>query len=197
MREAHKRKENIDPKEISPGQELGDILYSRINYLYRVCYRILLNKDEAEEAVAETMYRAVSKFSTFKGESQLETWLYRIATNVCLDFLRRRRTPVPFSEESNPHAERDSQNAEEIALSNLFYEEKSKALNALLDRLKPRLRIVLIMREVEGLSYEDIALKLRCALGTVKSMINRAKKEALRIIEEDEELKAILLRQKD
>lgn len=183
-------------KQIDSPRDLGEILYSKINFLFRVCLRILLDKDEAEEAVAETLFRAVKKISTFKGEARLETWLYRIATNVCFDFLRRRRVSVSLPEESNPLEDRDSQNAEELALSYLLQEERKKALKILMGKLKPRSRIILIMREVEGLSYEEIATKLNCPLGTVKSMINRAKKDALKIIEEDKELKEILLRQK-
>lgn len=176
--------------------DLGEILYSKITFLYRVCLRILLDKDEAEEAVAETLFRAVNKFSTFKGEAQLETWLYRIATNVCFDFLRKRKGTVSLPEESNPIAFRDSQDAQELALSHLLEEEKKEAIKTLMGKLKPRSRIILIMREVEGLSYEEIATKLNCPIGTVKSMINRAKKDALKVIEEDKELKDILLRQK-
>jgi RNA polymerase sigma-70 factor (ECF subfamily) len=179
----------------SPG-DLGEILYSKIGFLYRVCLKILLDRDEAEDAVSETLFRAFKKISTFKGESQLETWLYRIATNVCLDFLRRRKASVPLPEESNPLAIRDSQNAEELALSHILEEEKKKALESLMKRLKPRSRIILTMREVEGLSYEEIASRLNCPLGTVKSMINRAKRDALKIIEEDKELRDLLLRQK-
>lgn len=186
----------LSGNEFSFPGDLGEILYSKIGFLYRVCLKILLDRDEAEDAVSETLFRAFKKISTFKGESQLETWLYRIATNVCLDLLRRRKASVPLPEESNPLAIRDSQNAEELALSHIIEEEKKKALESLMKRLKPRFRIILTLREVEGLSYEEIASRLNCPLGTVKSMINRAKRDALKIIEEDKELRDLLVRQK-
>lgn len=196
MRRKPLNKANSSSESGTPFAEIGKILASEIDFLYRVCYRILLNREDVEDAVAETLYRAVSKFPTFKGESQLETWLYRIATNVCLDILRRRKTSLTFWGESNPQADKDSRSAEEVALSRLIFEERNRALITLLTRLKPRYRLVLVLREMEGLSYEEIASRFSCALGTVKSMLNRAKKEALKIIQEDEELKSILMRQK-
>lgn len=185
----------ITLREIS-SDDLGRVIYSKVDYLYRVCYRILLNRDESEEAVAETMFRAVTKFSTFKKEAQLETWLYRIATNVCFDFLRRKKSPISQAKNLDAFQEPDASNAESLALTRLLDEERSFALRALLSKMRPRSQLVLFLREVDGLSYEEIAARLKCALGTVKSMINRAKKEALKIIEQDEELRAILLRQK-
>lgn len=197
MKERPLNKENNSPADPSFSSELGEILISKIDFLYRVCYRILLNREDAEDAVGETLYRALNKYPTFEGKSQLETWLYRIATNVCLDILRRRKTSLSLLEESNPQRDKHFRCAEESALSHLISEEENRALVSLLNKLKPRHRLVLVLREMEGLSYEEIASRLSCSLGTVKSMINRAKKEALKIMQKDEELKSVLLRQKE
>jgi len=180
-------------RKLSP-EELGNVLYSQAEFIYNIAYRILLNKDDAEEATSETIFRAYSKISSFHGASELKTWLYRITVNVCLDFLRKRK-PTETWEDAWENIVSDKQNAEDLAFGLLEREEKNEVLKIILDRLKPRSRLIFILREVEGLSYQEIAESLSCRLGTVKSMLSRAKREALLRIEESPELKSFFLRQ--
>lgn len=175
---------------------LGQLLKGRTNFLFHVCYQILLNRDEAEEAVAETFYRAVSRFHSFRGSAQFSTWLYRVATNICLDMLRKRKKFVAYEGDiaSSAHS---LVKIEEDAISRLIAMDRRGVIYKLLNLLPPQARLILCMREVEELSYEEIARRLGCSLGTVKSRIFRAKRQALKVIEENKELQGVLLRQKD
>jgi RNA polymerase sigma-70 factor (ECF subfamily) len=165
-----------------------------MDFLYGVCYRLLQHRDDAEEGVAETLFRASRRFASFRGEAQLSTWLYRIATNVCLDILRRRRPSQPLeNEEGAPALQLPSSSPS--ALHEVVQAEERAALRSLLDRLPSISRAVLIMRELQELPYERIAELLGCSLGTVKSRIHRAKALARQILEGDPELKSLLLRQ--
>ncbi len=175
---------------------LGQLLKDRTNFLFRTCYQILLNTDEAEEAVAETFYRAVNHFRSFHGAAQFSTWLYRVATNVCLDMLRKRKKIVPYEGDTLPLSH-SAIGVEEEVVSRLTENDRRIATHTLLKMLPPGSRLVLSLREVEELSYDEIASRLGCSLGTVKSRIFRAKKQALKLIEENEELQSVLLRQKD
>jgi RNA polymerase sigma-70 factor (ECF subfamily) len=175
-------------------EALAVILSERMELLYRICYRILRHRQDAEEAVAETCYRALTKLSSFREDAQFTTWLYRVATNICYDMLRKRRPTQPL-EEMTPLLETGS--TEPTAIQRITTDEETRAVQRLMEALPPHARIVLLLREVEELSYEQIAQRLGCTVGTVKSRLHRAKREALKMIRNDAELRSVLLRQKD
>jgi RNA polymerase sigma-70 factor (ECF subfamily) len=173
---------------------LAEVLSERMELLYRICYRILQQREDAEEAAAETCYRALTKLSSFRGDAQFTTWLYRVATNICYDMLRKRR-PTQSLEDITPLPE--SSSTEPTAMKLILIDEQTRAVQRLMEALPPHARIVLLLREVEELSYEQIAQRLGCTVGTVKSRLNRAKRVALKTIGRDAELQSVLLRQKD
>jgi RNA polymerase sigma-70 factor (ECF subfamily) len=175
-------------------QAIGQLLEEQTAFLYGICYRLLLHRDDAEEAVAETLYRSYHRFASFRGDSQFTTWLYRIATNVCLDMLRRRRPAQPLeTEDGAPALQLPS--SLPGALQQIEKEEEREALQKLLRRLPPVSRMVLTLRELQELPYERIAEVMRCSEGTVKSRLHRAKKQAQQVLAKDPELRTLLARQ--
>ncbi|MEI6509480.1 MAG: RNA polymerase sigma factor [bacterium] len=175
-------------------EAIGQLLEGQTEFLYGVCYRLLLHRDDAEEAVSETLYRAFHRFTSFRGDSQFTTWLYRIATNVCLDLLRRRRPTQPLEmEDGSPVLQFPS--SFPSALQQIEKKEEQKALQTLLERLPPISRLVLTLRELQELPYERIAEVMRCSEGTIKSRLHRAKKQAQQVLAKDPELRALLSRQ--
>jgi RNA polymerase sigma-70 factor (ECF subfamily) len=172
---------------------LAEVLSAKMELLYRICYRILRHPDDTEEAVAETCYRTLTKLSSFRGEAQFETWLYRVATNICYDILRKRRPTQPLEDIASLPESR----TEPTAMKLIAADEETRAVQRLMEALPPNARIVLLLREVEELSYEQISQRLGCTVGTVKSRLHRAKREALKMIRTDAELQSVLLRQKD
>ncbi len=175
-------------------EAIAQLLEGQMEFLYGVCYRLLLQRDDAEEAVSETLYRAFRRFGSFRGDSQFTTWLYRIATNVCLDLLRRKHPVQPLEmEDGSPVLQIPSPLPS--ALQQIEKTEEQRALQSLLERLPPVSRLVLVLRELQELSYERIAEVMRCSEGTIKSRLHRAKKQAQQVLAKDPELRALLYRQ--
>lgn len=143
--------------------------------IFALCHRILRDPEDAEDAAQEAFVKAYRRLDSFRGDSQLYTWLYRIATNVANDHYqaRRRRRSVEGgdSETLQPprvdDPDRPDRAAERADL-------KVVARRAL-DKLPPLFRTVLILREYEGLEYRDIAETLNIELGTVMSRLFRAR----------------------
>ncbi len=146
--------------------------------LWALCYRLTGDRASADDALQDALTRAVEKREDARGETH-EGWLVRIATTVCLDRLRRRKTeraavalvdPIaladaPFSSESNP---------EETLLRR---EDLRFAMTCCLQALSPRLRAVLVLRDVLGFSTEDAARAVDTTPANVKVMLHRARKK--------------------
>lgn len=152
-----------------------------LNYqdrIYNLCLYMLGNRHDAEDAAQDTFLKAYQSLNVFKPEASLYTWLYRIAVNTCIDYKRR-----PFFESIF----RRSDTGEEIVIEHPSaspspdkdYESNQirSALPKALKKLSPKLRAVIVLNEVEGLSYEEIADTLDVSIGTVKSRISRARDE--------------------
>ncbi|GAA4696922.1 sigma-70 family RNA polymerase sigma factor [Phytohabitans rumicis] len=159
------------------------------------CYRMLGSAFEAEDAVQETMVRAWRSFDRFEGRSALRSWLYRIATNVCMDMLgsaQRRARPMDLGPASTPRSLPDAPLAEEVWLGPIpdsrVLPERSDpaevvvardsirlAFVAALQHLAPRQRAVLILREVLAWSASETAELLGTTVASVNSALQRAR----------------------
>lgn len=150
--------------------------------LYNYILRMVGNEADAEDLVQETFLRAYQGLPAFDGRASLSTWLYRIATNLCIDHQRRRARRVPTVSYSIREDE-DGEPTEwefpdlrtpdplEAALNRELEEVVERAVS----RLSPRLKTVLLLYDVEELSYEEIARVLNIPIGTVKSRLNHAR----------------------
>lgn len=135
--------------------------------LYRVALRLLGSEIEAEDAAHETLVQAWRALSTFRGESAFSTWLYRIVTNRCLNARAARHPMEPLPDVM---IDRDSDPAEALAQS-----ERLDALARGVLALPAEQRAALVLRELEGLSYEQIAEAVGVTVGAVKGRIHRAR----------------------
>ena len=148
--------------------------------VYAITQRMTGNAEDAADMTQETFIKAYNSLSSFRGDSKFSVWLYRIATNVCLDFLRSRsRKPtVSLSVEDDDGEEveldiaDESQSPERLLERGLTRDAVRRGLNA----LSPEYRQILLLREIQGLSYEEISDVLTLEVGTVKSRIFRARK---------------------
>jgi RNA polymerase sigma-70 factor (ECF subfamily) len=140
-------------------------------YAFNVAYRVLGNRAEAEDVTQEAFVRAWRGLSSFRGEAQFTTWLYRIVHNLCLNQLPRLRREllqtVPLDEALATPAP---------SLPDLFeVQEQVAFLHVELDRLPEKYRLVLTLRYLQHLSYDEIATILDVPMGTVKTHIHRAR----------------------
>jgi RNA polymerase sigma-70 factor, ECF subfamily len=158
--------------------------------IYNLCCHMLGNTHDAQDAAQDTFIKAYRNLAKFVPEASLYTWLYRIATNTCLDY---KKTPF-FESLLKTSDEGDEYLAEQISHEpspERLYESKQTgyALQKSLKLLSPKLRAIIILKEIEGLPYEKIAEVLDISIGTVKSRISRAREELRELMEEFREQK--------
>ncbi len=148
--------------------------------LYEACmpriYRLvtkLIGAQDASDVTQDVFLRAFCRLGQFHGDSKFETWLYRLAVNEALQFLRqqKRRRSVPL--EVEPAANRDQA---KISL------EIRELLDLAFSKLDPELLAIFLLREQEGMSYEEIASTLEIPSGTVGSRLNRARNQLQAIL---------------
>lgn len=148
---------------------------------YNIAYRIMNNEEDAEDMTQEALVKIYKSIKNFREESTFSTWLYRIVTNVCLDELRKRKKsetiPLEINTEGDKGTIRFEIGADKETPEDLYElaELRQMILNKI-NSLKDDYRTVIILRDMQGFSYEEISIILGCSLGTIKSRINRARK---------------------
>ncbi|PHM21394.1 MAG: RNA polymerase sigma factor RpoE [Curvibacter sp. PD_MW3] len=161
--------------------ELLVIKYQR--RIQRLIGRMVRDSDLVEDIAQETFIRAYRALHQFRGDAQFYTWLYRIAVNTAKKFLLDlKRDPLvtltalqPDGEEDETSRPGNEPTTEETPESVLAASEIAQAVNAAMEALPEDLRQAVTLREIEGLSYEDIAAAMDCPIGTVRSRIFRAR----------------------
>ncbi len=164
--------------------ELLVIKYQR--RVERLIGRMVRDSDLVQDIAQETFIRAYRALAQFRGDAQFYTWLYRIAVNTAKkQLLELKRDPLVFQSQLNSGDDDETSSAERELNSSvadtetpeavLASKEIAQAVNAVMDALPDELRMAITLREIEGLSYEEIALALDCPIGTVRSRIFRAR----------------------
>lgn len=151
------------------------MLYERFRErVYNTALRIVGNRDEASDVLQDVFVLLFRKIHRFRARSVFASWVYRITVNVSLDHLRRRRRgPRPTTASAildGPQAVGEFTLPEHGAVRSDLEAHVREALQTLSERL----RIVIVLRYLEGLAYSEIAEILGCSIGTVKSRLNRA-----------------------
>ncbi|MBB5958360.1 RNA polymerase sigma-70 factor (ECF subfamily) [Saccharothrix tamanrassetensis] len=136
--------------------------------MYRVALRIVGDPVEAEDVVQDAWISAWRALPRFRGEAAPSTWLYRVVTNAALAHLRRKKPTVPLESAPEP---RTSDGPEASLLRN---ETTDVVLRAIAE-LEPTQRVPLVLRELEGLSYEEVAEVLGIAVPALRSRLHRAR----------------------
>lgn len=149
---------------------------------YAVALQLVHDADEARDVCQEAYLKAHRNLDKFDGQAQFSTWLYRIVVNTGIDFLRRRRgEKIEFDDSRDPNSD---DNDSGISPRRLGFDpgraledrELRQQLNAALAQLSPIHRAILVMREVDGLSYQEMADILSIQIGTVMSRLFHARK---------------------
>ena len=158
--------------------------------VYQICLRLMNDRAEAEDMAQETFIRASQAMEHFRGEASMNTWLYRIAINLCknrIAYLKRRahqfHDHLPKLEETRGDTWQNRARPDdvlgtpdEVAEGN----EAQRLINAALQALPESLRAVLTLRDLEGLSYQEIVEVLNIPLGTVKSRLHQARLQLMK-----------------
>ena len=157
--------------------------------VYNIALRMTGNSEDAADMTQEAFIKAYNSLQAFRGDSKFSVWLYRIVSNVCLDFLRskNRRPTVSLSVEDDDGEDAQLDVADESQSPELLLDRKltRESVRRGLDSLPPDYRQILLLREIQGLSYDEIAQALGLEVGTVKSRIFRARKRLCNFLIDD------------
>ena len=148
--------------------------------LNRLLSRLVRDHGDVEDVVQETFIKAYRALPSFRGDSAFYTWLYRIGINTAKNYLVARDRRAPTSTEFDADEAEAFEDASPLHDINtpervLHSKQIGQTVNAAMEALPEELRSAIVLREIDGLSYEEIALEMNCPIGTVRSRIFRAR----------------------
>lgn len=154
--------------------------------VYYVILRMVNNPSDAEDLTIEAFGKAFHNLAKYVPSHAFSTWLFRIATNNCIDFMRRKsQSPRPFDQDEGEEDEVEATVASDIIAPDelMINRETAASLNRIVRTLKPRYRRLIELRYFEDYSYEEIASELSLPIGTVKARLFRAKVLILNMVQ--------------
>jgi RNA polymerase sigma-70 factor (ECF subfamily) len=163
--------------------------------IFSLIYRMVRDRETAEDLAQDTFIKVLNHIDRYRPEFRLSSWLFKIANNVAIDFLRKRQIAT-ISIDGSPHAATaaeveatsfDVRARQESALEELEARELGGAIERAIARLRPEYRSCIMLRHVDDRSYEEIATILDLPLGTVKTYIHRARHELREALEGERE----------
>jgi RNA polymerase sigma-70 factor (ECF subfamily) len=148
--------------------------------IFRLLSRFIRDSAEIEDVAQEAFIKAYRALPNFRGESAFYTWLYRIAINTAKNHLVAQRRRAPTSTETEVEDAENFDDADQLRDVNtpesmMQSRQVGDAVNRAIEKLPEDLRTAIVLRELEGLSYEEIAESMNCPIGTVRSRIFRAR----------------------
>ena len=159
--------------------------------VFSLVFRMVRDRETAEDLAQDAFVKVLNHIDKYSPEFKFSSWLLKIANNVAIDHLRRRRLDT-ISIDGSPHASTASEveattlnleSEQESALDELEAKELGSAIEQAIARLRPEYRACIMLRHVEGRAYEEIAATLDLPLGTVKTYIHRARHELRKALE--------------
>ncbi len=157
---------------------------------YNIALRVLRNVEDAEDASQEALLKVFKNIGSFNMQSTFKVWMYRIVVNTCIDFKRKKYiNAVSIDEDIDLGSgnELNREIADDTANPDALVEKKynQKLINDALNKLDDDYKTIIILRDIQGFSYSEIADITTCNLGTVKSRLNRARKNLKEILENE------------
>lgn len=190
-----------DEKKLIKKAQKGDVkAFEKIvedyqSVVYSVAYRYAENSQDAADMAQEVFIKMFKNINSFQDKSKLSTWIYRVATNMCLDMVKKEsRNLIAYSFDEGYEDKDGSTLYNGIADDALQPDEileKAEirdAVNLAISKLSDKYKTVIILRDIEGLHYDEIAEIVDCSVGTVKSRISRGRKNLRKILLENREL---------
>jgi len=178
----------IDEKSVIEKIKKGDIdSYSILineyqNNIYSLCLSIVKNVDDALDLTQEAFLIAYENIKNFKQEAKFSTWVYRIAYNLCVNFIKRKGEIFSLENEDVTNVEIEDKTSsiwEEIEK-----DERIKMISEGLKRIKDSDRLIIELKDIKGLTYEEISIILSIPMGTVKSKLYRARENLKKVVED-------------
>jgi RNA polymerase sigma-70 factor (ECF subfamily) len=148
--------------------------------VYHMILKMVRNIDDAEDLTIEAFAKAFKNLKKFNPEFTFSTWLFRIATNNCIDFIRKKKVETmsihtTFKDDSGDNVDIDIKDANLNPQEEAIKAEKIDIIQAIVTKLPPKYQILVKLRYFQELSYEEIAVEIDAPLGTVKAQLHRAR----------------------
>lgn len=156
--------------DVAAFHELFEMYKDRV---YSIALHFCGNEAMAKDVSQQVFLKLFTRMKQFRQESGFTTWLYRIVANTCIDEQRARRRLVPLDPDEGETRVLASEDSVE---ENYVRRQITDSVRAAIGELKPKLRMPMLLKYIEGLSYEEIAETLGCSMGTVASRLNRGHK---------------------
>lgn len=161
-------------------QAFEEIYKIASSFVYSVALRTVRNREDAQEITQEVFLKVFKNLKDFKFKSSFKTWLYRITVNTTLNVIRKTEHDLSRQFEYNENMTIENAWPENATDSILDNQENEKKVNDLLAALTPEYRVCIVLREIQGLSYEEIAQTLKTNINTVRSRLKRAREILLK-----------------
>ena len=170
------------------------------NDIYKLCLKMLQNEEEAADAFQEVCLKVWKQLKHYKGDAKLSTWIYRLTTNQCIDLLRKNKKHITHISIFQRNEKDEEWLIDEVSKEDVVGQVEAKALKEViqigLSELKPEYRAIIVLKDVEDYSYDEIAEILQISLGTVKSRLSRARGALKKVLEQNKEPYKSFFRQK-
>jgi RNA polymerase sigma-70 factor (ECF subfamily) len=179
MEQAARMNERITEAQIIEACQAGDRdafrwLFERYkDRVYSIAYHFSNNEAMARDVTQQVFLKLFTVIAQFRRDAEFATWLYRIVANACTDEQRKRRRFVPF----DPKMEASHVTTRSAPEDAIHRRQVAASVREAIAALSPKLRLPILLKYVEGLSYEEIAAALNCSIGTVSSRLNRGHKQ--------------------
>ena len=149
---------------------------------------MIKNQNDVEDLAQEVFIKVYKNLSKFKGDSSLYTWIYKITVNLCLDEVKKRKNIIYLDEKlevEDGELERELPSSDKTQVE--LYEEKElkEKLHKCIGKLPEKQRVMIVLRDIKGFSYEEISEITSVKLGTVKSQINRARLKLKELLDKE------------
>ena len=177
-----RRAQNGDP------EAFGRLMEPLEQLVWRVCWHYTGNREAAEDCGQEAMIRIWRNLANYRGECALESWVYRIAANCCMDWLRKKKRDRSVSVEPLREQGFDPADTAPGTEEQVVQEDERRRLREAISLLPDEQREALILTQLEKVPYEEAARALGVSEGTVKSRVNRAKTRLKELLSEEREL---------
>jgi len=173
----------FDKKAVIASVQNGDreafsgIVRQHQNHLYNAIYRMVSSAEDALDICQEVFLKAFRNIDSFRGDSTFLTFLYRIAFNESVNYRKQRKKMVPMDFKCNPHCltQQEINQNNTNHTENIQTEEYNKQVQDALNSLGPELKEVVILKDIEGLSYADISKTLNISVSTVRTNLEKGR----------------------
>ena len=168
------------------GNAFEELVLANQRNVYNLALKMTNNEDDALDISQEAFLKAYRQLESFRGDSRFSVWLYRMTYNLCIDFLRKKPRAAVISlswqDEDGEAQELEIPDLRSLPENSVLRKEMRKTIADSINELNEMHREILVMREITGMSYTDIADALRISEGTVKSRLARARESLATIL---------------